>query len=88
MSGGGNSKRGAIAGGVVGGIVAFAVVIAVIFYLRRRSRALSGGGGAAQPGEPSLPTTIKFYVRSFVPCISLVCPHMPWFSYFVHLEPR
>ena len=70
-SGGGNSKVGAIAGGIAGGVAAVAIVIAAIFYLRRRSQAPSAGTGAPQP---SLPTTIKFYVTCFralrFPCVS------------------
>ena len=95
ISGGGSSKVGAIAGGIVGGIAAFAIVIAAIFYLRRNSQAPSAGVGAPQPlrplsveGVPSLPTTIKSYVRSFVPCVSLVCYHVSPFSYFCTFSTR
>jgi hypothetical protein len=92
ISGGGNSKAGAIAGGVVGGIAAVAIAIAVIILLRRHSQpeAPSVGIYAPQPlrplsieGVPSSPTTIKSYVSAFVPYASLVCPHMPRFSYYI-----
>ena len=95
ISGGGRSKAGAIAGGIVGGIAAFAIVIAAIFYLLRHSQAPSAGVGAPQPlrplsveGVPSSPTTIKSYVRAFVPCVSLVCYHVQPFSYFCTFRTR
>ena len=95
ISGRGRSKAGAIAGGIVGGIAAFAIVFAAIFYLLRHSQAPSAGVGAPQPlrplsveGVPSSPTTIKSYVRDFVPCVSLVCYHVQPFSYFCTFRTR
>jgi hypothetical protein len=92
ISGGGSSKGGAIAGGIIGAVAAITIVIAAVFYLRRRSQAPSAVVGTSHPlrpmsieGAPS-PTATKFYVRTFVPRVSLVRPHVPRFFLFLYTQ--